>query len=110
MNERSECPEKYKTSVINSFIRRAYKNCSSWELFDKEIKRVKQILINNGYSNGQLDNMLAKFLIKQLNPLEKKNESVLQLFYNNQMNSGYKVDERIMKEIVANNIKKQKRK
>jgi len=55
-----------------------------------------------------LDNLLAKFLIKQLNPLEKKNESVLQLFYNNQMNSGYKVDERIMKEIVANNIKTKK--
>ena len=31
LNGKSECPSRYKTSVIRAFIRRAVKNCSSWD-------------------------------------------------------------------------------
>ena len=61
LNANSECPNRYKTSVIRSFIRRAEKYCSTWSELDAEFTRIKQILVNNGYSNTEVDDEIRKF-------------------------------------------------
>ena len=43
----SECPARYKRGVIRSYVRRAFKYCSTWELLDEELKHVRQMLTNN---------------------------------------------------------------
>ena len=55
MNAKSECPEKYKNSVIKSFVRRAIKVSSTYELMHSEFNRTKQILVSNWYSNRAVD-------------------------------------------------------
>ena len=62
MKANSECPDRYKRSVINNYLTRAYKVSSSWNDFDLEIQRIKQLLINNGYTNNMFDFCLNTFL------------------------------------------------
>ena len=52
MNGEGDCTDSYKTGVIRAYIRRAIRNCSTWELLHRELQRVRQILVNNGYSRG----------------------------------------------------------
>ena len=42
LNALSECPNKYKSSVVKGMIRRAHKIYSSWELFHLEILNIKK--------------------------------------------------------------------
>ena len=62
LNGISECPSRYKKSVIRAFIRRAVKVCSSWDLLHVEFTRIKQILVNNGYSNQEIDDEIRTYL------------------------------------------------
>ena len=39
----SQCPDRYKVSVIRSYVYRALKHCSSWPLVHEELQRVKQL-------------------------------------------------------------------
>ena len=55
MNARSECPDKYKDAVLQAFIKRALRACSTYVTLHAELLRAKQILINNGYSNSDVD-------------------------------------------------------
>ena len=73
LNFESLCPERYKTSVIINFLNRAYSICSSWELFNTEINRIKQILINNNFPNYVVDRNIAKFLNNKMNKNVHKN-------------------------------------
>ena len=56
LNATSKYPERYKFSVITGPIQRAYKICSSRDLFSNEINESKQILINNGCTNSEFGN------------------------------------------------------
>ena len=47
----SESPKRYKTGVIPSLKNRAYKISSIWNIFNKEITRMKQVFINNNIPN-----------------------------------------------------------
>ena len=109
LNSISECPERYKVSVIRTFLRRALKTCSDWLIFQKEVERIKQVLINNGYSNRMVDSEVNKFLSEYFeNPNctnSNNNKNNVKLFYCNQMNKAYKTDERIIKSIILNNVK-----
>ena len=49
LNAKSECPDRFKSSVIVGGIRRAHKICSSQYLLNNELKRLKQILVINRY-------------------------------------------------------------
>ena len=50
LNGRSECPDRYKQSVIRAYIYRAINHASSWELVHQELDRIKQLLADNSYS------------------------------------------------------------
>ena len=49
LNGASECPQKYHRSVINSFVRRALTHSTTTPSIKKELNRITQLLINNGY-------------------------------------------------------------
>ena len=64
LNASSECPDRYKVSVVKGFLFRAKKLCSDRSSFLIELDRSKKILVNNGYSNRTVDIEIRKFLRK----------------------------------------------
>ena len=107
MNASSECPERYKTGTIRALIHRAYKNASNWELFHASIKRVRQNLINSGYSNTIFDKNLNDYLDKIYSSTNSNDFNKIKhtIFYKNQYHCNYKTDEKVLKTIVKNNVK-----
>ena len=104
MNARGEWPERYKVGMIRSLIDRTHKISSSIEIFNVECNKLKQLLINNGYSNSLFDCILKKYVQqKQSQPQETPNQTH-DRFYRNQMTSSYKIDEKVLN-IIKQNIK-----
>ncbi|XP_068250248.1 uncharacterized protein [Palaemon carinicauda] len=54
LNGDSECPTRYKSSTINVYVRRALTHCSTWHDTHKELDRISQVLVNNGFSNKHI--------------------------------------------------------
>ena len=99
LNANSHCIQRYKNSVINSYLNRAYKVSTTWEDFHSEITHIKQNLINNNYSNSVVDSHISKFLHKKQNDSDTitKPPTIIPLYYKNQYHSNYKTDERVLK-------------
>ena len=104
LNANSECPDKYKRSVITNYINRAYRYSHDWQTFHNEIERVKQMLINNNYSNSLVDFEINKYLDKLFADSNHQTRNNIPIYYHNQMHSNYKIDERVLKDIIYNNI------
>ena len=47
LNYTSEFPIRYKVSVIRTYIKRAFKFCSSKILYDHELNEIKKVLVDN---------------------------------------------------------------
>ena len=107
LNAKSECPTRYKTSVIRSFVRRAIRTSSSHEKMHAEFVRLKQLLVNNGYSNHDVDSEIKRQLDnKYTDKTSEQTQTVTHhLYYRNHMNSQYETDEKILKSILKRNIK-----
>ena len=107
LNAKSECPSKYKQSVLRAFVARAIKTSSTHELMHTELNRVKQLLVNNGYCNSEIDQEINKQLERQRQSkvTESKNGKSHILYYRNYMNTQYKTDEKILKDIIKKNVK-----
>ena len=105
MNAKGDCPDLYRASVIKGFLYRAKTLCSEKTEMLLEINRSKQILINNGYSNREVDEHIKKFLknVDKVNTDMPK--TVQHLYYRNYMSSGHREDEKALKEIIRTNIK-----
>ena len=95
INPKSECPDRYMSSAIRSYIHRAYKTCTSEGNLNVELNRVKQILINNGFSNLQVDQEIQKYRTKKQDDSSRINK--INVFYENQMTKANKIDERVIK-------------
>ena len=77
MNARGECPERYKVGMIRGLIDRTHKISSSIEIFNVECNKLKQLLINNGYSNSLFDCVLKKYVQqKQSQSQETPNQTL----------------------------------
>ena len=110
LNGNSECPDRYKEAVIISYVKRAWTTCSTHEYFNAEISRVKQVLVNNGYTNTLIDRIIKNFMDKATIPTPQNTHNAtttekVRLFYKNQMNSAYKIDEKVLKKIINDNVK-----
>ena len=107
LNGNSECTDKYKYSVISNYLNRAYRISDSWQDFHEEVVHIKQLLINNNFSNKMVDNQINKFLNQALSPKDPKQEkkTPIKIFYQGQTHKNYKIDERTIENIVDNNIK-----
>ena len=108
LNANSECIERYKNSVVMSYLNRAYKVSHSWKDFHDEVCNIKQMLINNNYSNYYVDAQIRNFLHKKhenANQTHDDTNTTITLFYNNQMHRNYKIEERMLRSIILNNTK-----
>ena len=105
LNANSECVQRYKDSVIFSYINRAFKITQSWHDFHLELNRIKQLLINNNYSNRNVDLQIRKFLDKKMQPeVEQNKPKTINVYYENQMHENYKIEERTIKKIINENV------
>ena len=104
LNAKSECPSRYVYSVINSYINRAFSHCSTWTLLHSELERITQLLVNNGYRNSEIQRAIRKkmdsFAHEENKNKRKEKEECIMLYYKNQMTTHYKIDERILKDII----------
>ena len=106
LNGNSECPQKYKLSVINSFVRRALTHCSTWRATNQELNRVSQLLVNNGYAKKDIDDVIKRRLDKFMEPPPPQDTPpTITLFYKNTMTTAHKTDEKILQNIIYKNIK-----
>ena len=107
MNADSEAPKRYKKSVINSYINRAFTHCSSWHSWHNEIERVTQILVNNGYSNNEIQEATKRKLnnfLQQRNQNAENETNKITLYYRNYMSSAHEMDEKVIKDIIKRGI------
>ena len=135
INGRSECPERYKRTAINAYIQRALTHCSTWKTTTEEIENATQILVNNGFTNKEIQNQTKKAVDKwylrqnddapspdapaantpsanaptanapATNASAANPPENLQVFYKNQYHRNYKQDEKSLREIINNNVK-----
>ena len=108
MNGESECPQRYKDATIGAFFRRALTHCSTWQETQKEIDRVQQLLVNNGYSNREVQAKLRRIIdgwYQGLPPASPTEEGTThKIFYKSHMSTKYKEDERAIKDIIRRNV------
>ena len=101
----SQCSQKYKNSVITSYINVAYKVSENWNAFHSEVKTIKQILVNNNLTNTNIDKVINKFLFKIHTADDNDTKSYINIYYQNQFQNNYKIDEKTIKNIVKNYVK-----
>lgn len=110
INFSSVAPERYKVGVIKSFLHRAYNTCSNWDNLHVEIKRIKQVLTNNNFPMKIIEQEIKKFLDRKINNNNTTVNSNIEnnnitLYYNNQMTSQYKHEEKQIKKIIFDNVR-----
>lgn len=115
LSGKSECPDRYKKSVISAYVRRALKTCSSWELIHRELERVKQLFADDHNSAAMVETEIRRLIDAKLQEDERSAEAEVEeeeegssgktheLWYQNQMSTAYKKDEKILKDIVRRN-------
>ena len=103
----SECPQRYKLAVLTSFLKRAYSVTSDWNGFHSELHRIKQTLVNNGYSNSFVDKHVKQFVSKLglQSDVQQPIGTTKKLYYKNTMSSNYLQDEHAVKKIIRDNVK-----
>ena len=107
LNAKSECPDRYKRSVITSYVNRAFTHCSSWKLINKELERISQVLVNNGYANSEIQKVIKRKMQNFMNETqtnEQERSRPIKLYYKSYMSSSYKTDERVLKDILTRGV------
>lgn len=107
LNYSSICPMRYKTGIIKTLLHRASLISSSWIIFNNEVNRLKQILVNNGYPLFVIDKQVNNFMNTKFKkkPIESEDITKVNLFFKNQMTDNYKQRETQLKNIVNKNVK-----
>ncbi|XP_064079522.1 uncharacterized protein LOC135196612 [Macrobrachium nipponense] len=106
-NGDSKCLARFKNTTVRAFIRRALTHCSSWQDTFKELDRVTQVLVNNGYPNRlinkevrtTLDHWYSKSERPQPHPHEK-----IKLYYKARMHAHHCEDEDALRKIIRENV------
>ena len=99
LNFKSDCPDRFKMNVISTFLQRAYNISSSWSNFTQELTRIKQLLINNNFSNAVVDEAFNIFINRKFSPPTAKINCTHAVYYENQFHKNYRTDEKILKHI-----------
>jgi len=106
-NYNSYIPETYKKSVVKTLIYRAYRYCSTWDLFIAEANRIKQTLVNNNYPQWYIDKIILnstnKFFSDPI-PQQLQDGSDINFYVKLEDLSSFKKDERLLKNIISEHI------
>ena len=60
-------PKKHKSALVNTLIYRSWRICSNFELFDRDVKFIKSMLLCNGFPSSFIDSCVNRFLHRQYN-------------------------------------------
>ena len=52
-------PHYFKAALVKTLVTRAYRLCSNWHLFHSEIRKIKALLMNNGYNKTFVENIIG---------------------------------------------------
>ena len=100
LNFKNECLCWYKKTIINKLISRAKLIFSVKTICYKEIKTIKQTLINNGFPNYIVNEQIKRRIKNVIQQNKHYNtplsqQAFIKLFYRNQMHYNYLFDENI---------------
>ena len=84
INFKSNCLYRYKIGVIKTLLHRAYLISSNWDIFDSELTRIKQMLVNNSFPLFIIDKTINNFISTKLKTEKKEDKENINLFYCNQ--------------------------
>jgi len=105
LNYRSVCPDRYKVGVIKTLLHRGLQICNDWNNFHQEVLRIKQLLTNNNFPMRVIDDTVNEFLNKVLKPGDfVSDKQEISIYYENQMSSNYKLEEKRIRTIIADNV------
>ena len=110
MNGSGDCTDSYKRDVIRSYVKRALTHCLTWPLVDRELKRVKQMLINNGYNNNDVDDISRDMIHKYMTTpntvrnAEDRHSKSIDLYYRNTLTPSWKKDEKAIRDIITRHV------
>ena len=45
--------------MVKTLVTRAYRLCSNWHIFDPEIDKIKELLMNNGYNKTFVESIIS---------------------------------------------------
>ena len=77
MNHHALAPKCYKRSVVEGFVHRVYRACSSWENVHDSVEKVKMILERNQYQQDFYDPIISKTIEKLVSPeVNQKDQEV----------------------------------
>ena len=87
-------PRKYKINLIKTLLSRAWNICTSYQLFDQDVKTIRKSLLENQYPEGIVDPVIKNFIDNKINstlppsqPRPEKKEMFLILPYHGQQQS-----------------------
>ena len=69
MKDDSFVPVTFKYSLIYGLLTRAFRICSTQELFNHEVTVIKDLLLSNGFSINFINKHVKKFMNKKLNAM-----------------------------------------
>ena len=64
----SHIPQNYKISLVKILVHRAYRLCSTWDLFHKEVERITKNLINNNFPQSVVQKTIMETIEKLYQP------------------------------------------
>ncbi|XP_076044734.1 uncharacterized protein LOC143027343 [Oratosquilla oratoria] len=101
LNGNSECPSRYRKSTIDDYVRRALSHRSDWNRTHAELDRITQVLVNNGFSNKEVQNVINTHLDRWYRPPTDNIQTghKITIFYKNIMSSNYRADEDAIRKI-----------
>ena len=77
MNHHALAPKCYKRSVVEGFVHRVYRACSSWENVHDSVEKIKMILERNQYQQDFYDPIISKTIEKLVSPeVNQKDQEV----------------------------------
>ena len=68
LNAFAFCPSEWKRGLVYCFLNRAWTICSSREIFNQEVIKLKDIFVKNGYTLAFFDKILSVFISKKEQP------------------------------------------
>ena len=105
LNGKSECMQDYKNSVVSAYVHRALKVCSTWQQLHSELQHVRQMIVDNGYSNTTFDEVCNSAMAKYIEGVTANNQlETIKLFYQKIFTDAYRMDEAVIKNLIYNNF------
>ena len=78
---------------------------SSKTIFYKELKNIKQTIVNNNFPNKLINQQIKQYLHNIHKNSNYNNTNKIDLNYKNQMHKNYKIDEQLITNIIHRHIK-----